>query len=91
MLISSSDMISYISTAEQNLCLISLDFAGLSTDVNDLHSFISKHEKLKMIIVDNLPSDHKYHVFQREIVLDNLSSLFPFDCRSKPIQRSKIV
>ncbi|CAO3588449.1 unnamed protein product [Absidia cylindrospora] len=51
------DMISYISTEEQNLCLVTLDFAGLSTDVNDLHSFIRKHGKLKMIIVDNLPSD----------------------------------
>ncbi|KAI9484145.1 MAG: hypothetical protein EXX96DRAFT_455774, partial [Benjaminiella poitrasii] len=76
-------MIPYISAAEQNICFVALNFAGLSTDVNDLHSFVSKHEKLKMIIIDNLPFNHKVHVFQREAVLNHLSSLSSFNCRSK--------
>ncbi|KAI7871788.1 hypothetical protein BDF14DRAFT_1718488 [Spinellus fusiger] len=81
----------HISAAEQNICLVALDFAGLSTNVNDLHSFVSKHEKLKTIIIDNLPFNHKVHVFQREAILNDPLSLSPFNCRSKSIQRSKAV
>ncbi|KAI8977587.1 hypothetical protein BDF20DRAFT_821279 [Mycotypha africana] len=84
-------MISYISASEQDICLVAVDFVGLLTNTNDLYSFISKYEKLKTIIIDSLPVNHKVHVFQREAVLNNLSSLTPFDCRSKCIQRSKII
>ncbi|OAD78508.1 hypothetical protein PHYBLDRAFT_163618 [Phycomyces blakesleeanus NRRL 1555(-)] len=70
-----SSMISYISATEQNICIVALDFAGPSTDFNDLHSFVS----------------HKVHVFQREEILNDPSGLYPFNFRSKSIQRFKIV
>ncbi|KAL0093416.1 hypothetical protein F4703DRAFT_1712834, partial [Phycomyces blakesleeanus] len=73
-------MISYISAAEQNICIVALDFAGPSTDFNDLHSF---HEKLKTIKIYNLPFSHKVHVFQREEILNDPSGLYPFNFRSK--------
>ncbi|ORE02713.1 hypothetical protein BCV72DRAFT_234307 [Rhizopus microsporus var. microsporus] len=48
---------------------------------------ISKHEKLKAIVIDNLPSNHTLYVFQRQAVLNSPLVLSPFNCGSKPIQR----
>jgi hypothetical protein len=50
---------------------------------------ISKHEKLKKIIIDKLPFEHKIHTFEREAILDDPLILSSFNCGSKPIQRSK--
>jgi hypothetical protein len=34
------DMTSYIASAKENICLVAIDFAGLTTDPNDLYNFV---------------------------------------------------
>ncbi|ORY99652.1 hypothetical protein BCR42DRAFT_339263 [Absidia repens] len=76
-------MISYIRSSEKNVCLVAIDFSGLSTNTSDLITFIENHENLKTIITDTLPYKHKVHVFERHSVLENPSLLNAFNCRSK--------
>ncbi|CEI93624.1 hypothetical protein RMCBS344292_07855 [Rhizopus microsporus] len=40
------DLISYLDTTNDNVCLVIIDYSGLSTNVDDLKQFVSNHEKL---------------------------------------------
>ncbi|KAI8636077.1 hypothetical protein BD408DRAFT_356353 [Parasitella parasitica] len=82
-------MLSYINSSETDICLVAIDFPGLSTNINDIQSFFNIHKKLKTVIVDKLLDDNKFHKFKREAVLNDPTVLSSFDCRSAPTQRSK--
>ncbi|KAG2202667.1 hypothetical protein INT47_002099 [Mucor saturninus] len=55
---STQTMISCITTT-QNVCLVILDFAGLSTNAKDITNFVEDDTNVKMIIVDYLPHQNK--------------------------------
>ncbi|KAG1167377.1 hypothetical protein G6F36_012568 [Rhizopus arrhizus] len=40
------DMLKYISN-DDNICIVSFDFAGLSTNISDLKEFVRNHENLR--------------------------------------------
>ncbi|KAG0806776.1 hypothetical protein G6F16_010999 [Rhizopus arrhizus] len=42
-------MISYISSSETDVCLVAIDFAGLSTNIGDLQNFFNGHKKLTTV------------------------------------------
>ncbi|KAI9363845.1 hypothetical protein BD770DRAFT_358858 [Pilaira anomala] len=44
---SAQDMMNHIKAANTNICLIVIDFAGLSRDSKDIRSFLRSHPKLK--------------------------------------------
>ncbi|KAI9489341.1 hypothetical protein BDB00DRAFT_770812, partial [Zychaea mexicana] len=72
----------------KNVCLVVVDYAGLSTNVPDLYDFIRKHQNLQKIIVDHLPYENDVKVFDREELLD-IKSLEVFNCRKGNYHRSK--
>ncbi|KAI8067027.1 uncharacterized protein B0P05DRAFT_208143 [Gilbertella persicaria] len=84
-------MISYINSSVTDICLVAIDFAGLSTNVGDLQNFFNTHKKLKTVLIDKLIYDNEFHEFKREAVLSDPTILSSFDCRSKPVQRSRKV
>ncbi|EPB83454.1 hypothetical protein HMPREF1544_09782 [Mucor circinelloides 1006PhL] len=84
-------MISYINSSVTDICLVAIDFAGLSTNVGDLQNFFNTHKKLKTVLIDKLIYDNEFHEFKREAVLSDPTVLSSFDCRSKPVQRSRKV
>ncbi|KAI8875630.1 hypothetical protein K501DRAFT_233357, partial [Backusella circina FSU 941] len=45
-------MISYINSSETDICLVAIDFAGLSTNIGDLQNFFNIHQKLTTVIID---------------------------------------
>ncbi|KAI9470121.1 MAG: hypothetical protein EXX96DRAFT_532524 [Benjaminiella poitrasii] len=83
------DLINYLDTTDDNVCLVIVDYSGLSTNVNDLKQFVSNHKKLKKIIIDQLPFKHETKVINREIILEDPSVLSIFNCRTNTNQRSK--
>ncbi|KAI9248169.1 hypothetical protein EDC94DRAFT_684883, partial [Helicostylum pulchrum] len=77
----------YIST-NNKICLVVLDYAGLTTDPSDLKIFIETNKNIEMIIVDNLPQNNKIEIFERKKILKNPSILDAFKCRTSIKQRS---
>ncbi|KAI7864135.1 hypothetical protein BDF14DRAFT_1732696, partial [Spinellus fusiger] len=72
----------------QKICLVVLDYAGLTTDPNDLKKFLKANKNIEKVIVDNLPQNNKIEIFEKEI-LNNPSRLEVFRCRASTCQRSK--
>ncbi|ORX54059.1 hypothetical protein DM01DRAFT_1287471, partial [Hesseltinella vesiculosa] len=68
------DMLSYLMATKKNVCLVCLDFAGISTNPVDLSKLFSKHQ-LK--------------IFERQNVVKDPLALQEFDCRKQLVQRSK--
>ncbi|KAI7851229.1 hypothetical protein BDC45DRAFT_425738, partial [Circinella umbellata] len=62
------DLLSYLPNTN-NVCLVVVDYAGLSTNIQDLHNFIRQNKNLKRIIVDHLPHENDVKVFERETLL----------------------
>ncbi|KAG1469160.1 hypothetical protein G6F56_003420 [Rhizopus delemar] len=85
---SAQDMMSHIKAANTNICLIVIDFAGLSRDSEDIRSFVRSHPKLKKISVDRLPINNMVTTYNREDILLDHKFMKDFDCRKAPIQRS---
>ncbi|ORX52442.1 hypothetical protein DM01DRAFT_1336810 [Hesseltinella vesiculosa] len=82
------DLIRFLSS-ETKVCLVCIDFAGLSTDPNDLYSFVSNHQSLLRLVVDQLPYLNETKIFERDQILSDASILSSFDCREKALRRSK--
>ncbi|KAI9033890.1 hypothetical protein CLU79DRAFT_692379, partial [Phycomyces nitens] len=57
-------------TSTDKVCLVALDYAGLSTNINDLYEFVKQHNNLEIIIIDNITAENNISVYKR----DQLSS-----------------
>ncbi|KAG2211160.1 hypothetical protein INT47_006279 [Mucor saturninus] len=62
------DMLNFLKNQEK-VCLVVIDFAGLSTNSEDLRQFVSDNESLQKIIVDTLPFNNKVTIFDRASIL----------------------
>ncbi|EIE90110.1 hypothetical protein RO3G_14821 [Rhizopus delemar RA 99-880] len=82
------DMLRFINN-NSKVCLVTLDHAGLSTNREDLEQFISANKSLQKIIVDTIPFNNKAIIYERQKLLNKQQTLKAFECRSRPLQRSK--
>ncbi|CAO3628474.1 unnamed protein product [Cunninghamella echinulata] len=82
------DMLNYFGMSKNKICLIVIDFAGISTYCNDMMSLINDHENLEKLIIDQLPTKNKIKIIDREEIIKDPSILSEFECRMSPIQRS---
>ncbi|ORE15349.1 hypothetical protein BCV71DRAFT_219612 [Rhizopus microsporus] len=80
-------------TNTENVCLVALDYAGLSTSSNDLYGFLKQHPNLKIIIItiiiDSIADKSNVLTYKRSRLLNEPDTLKKFECRSKLVQRSK--
>lgn len=70
---------------QDKVCLVVLDHAGLSTNREDVEQFVNDNDNLRMIIVDM----YSAKFYKRQKVSDEPQTLKAFECRSRPLQRSK--
>ncbi|KAI8063942.1 hypothetical protein BDF21DRAFT_388890 [Thamnidium elegans] len=85
---STQDMMNHIKTSKQAICLIVIDFAGLSSDCEDIKSFVRSHRKLKTIVIDSLPVNNTVKMFTRQDILHDNQFTKYFQCRKAPVKRS---
>ncbi|KAG2226542.1 hypothetical protein INT45_014286 [Circinella minor] len=76
------DMLAYIANT-QNICLVSLDYAGLTTNCDDLHGFLKQHPNIQKIIIDIMPTEGVIHIYERNLLLNDEKVLNKFECRKK--------
>ncbi|SAM03561.1 hypothetical protein [Absidia glauca] len=72
-----------------NVCLITLEFAGLSTNFADLSWFLQTYPQIKTVMVDTLPYTNDFKIFESKDLLANEGRMKQFLCRTGPYRRSK--
>ncbi|KAG1164499.1 hypothetical protein G6F46_003360 [Rhizopus delemar] len=85
---STKDMLEFLRVSESGVILVTLDYASLTTNVEDLKEFLREHECVQKIVVDRLPVKPEMEVFTRETLLLDEDAINKFDCRKRPVQRS---
>ncbi|KAI9278199.1 hypothetical protein BDA99DRAFT_473273 [Phascolomyces articulosus] len=83
------DMIGHIASSNKKICLVVIDYAGFSTNQQNIYDFVHNHKALEKIIIDQIPYYNQTTCFTRSQILDDISVLSVFDCRMKTLQRSK--
>ncbi|ORX53533.1 hypothetical protein DM01DRAFT_1305742 [Hesseltinella vesiculosa] len=81
------DLLSFIKVTE-NVCLVALDFAGLSTNPSDIVALIKENGNIQKIIIDLSSSGKHVKYFHRKDILEHPDVLQEFDCRHAYPKRS---
>ncbi|KAI8370581.1 uncharacterized protein BYT42DRAFT_484297, partial [Radiomyces spectabilis] len=63
------DILRILSATEKSVAIVTIDYAGFSTNVNDLSTLVENHKCLQAIVVDNLATFHRSLVFTRQELL----------------------
>ncbi|KAG0847737.1 hypothetical protein G6F17_012265 [Rhizopus arrhizus] len=85
---STKDMLEFLKVSESKVILVTLDYAGLSTNVEDLKEFLREYESVEKVVADRLPVKPEMEIFNRETLLLDEDAISKFDCRKRSVQRS---
>lgn len=64
----SRDLLSFI-TNNEKICLVTLDYAGLTTNSSDLEQILRHHENIEQIVVDLYYYENRFDTMNREDLL----------------------
>ncbi|KAG2210885.1 hypothetical protein INT47_000039 [Mucor saturninus] len=83
--------VDFLSLLKNNskVCVVAIDYAGLTTNVSDLKISLSENPSLKKVIIDQYLYENHFKYFNNYQLLNNPMDLKAFHCRSKPKQRGK--
>jgi hypothetical protein len=84
-----ADMLHHVQATIHDLCLVSIDFTGLATNLLDLKYLLSQNPRIKKIAMDSYLNMNELEIFDRHQILEDDNILNKFSCRTKPVQRSK--
>lgn len=84
-LFSIKDMISYVTFATKKIRLVVIDYAGLSTNPEDIRLFLKVAKKVKEISIDH---GHTIETLSRYDMLHGHEIINKFRCRKAPVRRS---
>lgn len=82
------DLISYLGIANK-VCLVAVDFAGITATVNDLKNFVRETTSIKKVVIDLSPFGKSIKVYDRHQILANQKKLNEFNFRKGSLQKSK--
>ncbi|KAI8968621.1 hypothetical protein BDB01DRAFT_733140, partial [Pilobolus umbonatus] len=81
-------LLKYISN-EEKIVIVTIDYAGLAINCEDLQVFLEDHKNNKRIFVDLIPYTNTVKMYTSEELLNNPKKLKAFDSRKHCLQRSK--
>ncbi|KAI8979871.1 hypothetical protein BDB01DRAFT_851999 [Pilobolus umbonatus] len=81
-------LLKYISN-EEKIVIVTIDYAGLAINCEDLQVFLEDHKNNKRIFVDLIPYTNTVKMYTSEELLNNPEKLKAFDSRKHCLQRSK--
>ncbi|KAG0173072.1 hypothetical protein DFQ28_009242 [Apophysomyces sp. BC1034] len=79
------DTLTYISCTK-NVVLVTLDYAALTTDPNDLLLFLQNNLSISTVIVDNFPHTNDINNYSAKDPINNPNRRKLFDCRKGTYQ-----
>ncbi|KAI9282285.1 hypothetical protein BY458DRAFT_552508 [Sporodiniella umbellata] len=80
------DLIAKTTKSARQIRLVVIDYAGLSTNPDDIRLFISLNKSIQEVVVD---VGHKVEVYSRYDLLKNIKVLNKFRCRRECVKRSQ--
>ncbi|KAG2221369.1 hypothetical protein INT45_012415 [Circinella minor] len=89
------DLVKYV-RSQTKICMVVLDYAGLSTDEEDIKKFLcklikglfSEYSSIKKLVVDLIPTTSKVTIYDTTTLLSDPTNLNVFNCRSATVKRS---
>ncbi|KAI9274147.1 hypothetical protein EDC94DRAFT_510028, partial [Helicostylum pulchrum] len=82
-------LLSKLSANIKKVCIVIVDYAGLSTNPDDIRTLVNTYSCLECIVVDRFRETEKYEVYSRSKILNNDNYLNPFACCKALPHRSK--
>ncbi|KAI8365233.1 uncharacterized protein BYT42DRAFT_649161 [Radiomyces spectabilis] len=82
------DMLQYFQASESKLCLVSIDFTGLSSKSHHIKKLLEENSSIAMIAVELFNNGNTCYLLEANRLVSNNELLAKFDCRPKLIQRS---
>lgn len=82
-------MLQYLQSADHDICLVSIDYAGLTSRSQELTRLMENNPMIKRIAIDTFALDNEIHLYDTELLASDHTLLSKFDCRKKILQRSK--
>lgn len=83
------DMLIYLKSIKHNVCLVSIDFAGLTTRTHDIIQLIETNPAIKKIAIETFTVANELFLFDSDSLKTDTELLEKFNGRKKSIQRSK--
>ncbi|KAG2203629.1 hypothetical protein INT47_011723 [Mucor saturninus] len=84
-----SDMLEYLQSIDHDVCLTSINFAGISSHSHLIKDLLEEYPVIKKVAIETYVSNNEIFLLDSELLLSNNKVLEKFDCRKPPIQRSK--
>lgn len=82
-------MLIYLKSVKHNVCLVSIDFAGLISRTHDIVQLIEANPAIKKITKETFTVANELFLFSSDSLKPDTKLLKNFNCRKKNIQRSK--
>jgi hypothetical protein len=83
------DLLYYLKSVQHDACLVTIDFAGLTTRSKDIIKLIGSNPSLKMTVIEPFAQYNQVFIFDTETLVEDTASLQKFEDRKYFIQRSK--
>ncbi|KAI7895818.1 uncharacterized protein EV154DRAFT_435802 [Mucor mucedo] len=83
------DLLTYLKSASHDICLVALDFAGITTRSEDIIKLVETNPSLKRIAIEIFAQSNEVFIFDTEKLVDDYDLLQKFEDRNYCIQRSK--
>jgi hypothetical protein len=79
----------YLHSTKYNVCLVSIDFPGLSSRFHQVKGLLEKNPSIKKVAIETFAVPNEVFIYDSETLLSDTKLLEKSECRSRPIQRSK--
>ncbi|KAI8050749.1 hypothetical protein BDF21DRAFT_180554 [Thamnidium elegans] len=79
------DMLMYTSSMEK-VCIVAIDFAGLTTNCEDLKVFLKNNPNIKKLMIDRFSSCDASHIYDTQELLNDSDKIKVFNYRKKTQQ-----
>ncbi|KAF1796284.1 hypothetical protein FB192DRAFT_1337011 [Mucor lusitanicus] len=83
------DLLTYLKSVSHDVCLVAIDFAGLTTRSQDIIKLVETNPSLKKIAIETFAQCNELFIFNTEELVQNNDLLRKFEDRNCLIQRSK--
>ncbi|RCH80362.1 hypothetical protein CU098_005056 [Rhizopus stolonifer] len=83
------DLLTYLKGIDHDVCLVTIDFAGITTRSQDIVNLVEANPSLKKIAIETFALCNELFLFDTQELVRNNDLLQKFDSRNRCIQRSK--
>ena len=83
-------MLKYLQSVKHDVCLMSLDFAGLSSRSHQVKELLDKNTSIKKVAIEIFAVSNEVFIYDSNTLLSDVKLLENFDYRPKPVQGSML-